>query len=83
MVGLTAQSSQMVTVLDQPVPLLSVPSTLVHSHNNAYGIVSPAYSTIDQTSPPIPNIASSYGVTNDVFTDLHRIQTLINQPPCE
>jgi hypothetical protein len=57
-----------------------VPSTLVQSQNNAYGIVSPMYSKIAHTSPPIPNVAASNGVPNDVFTDLHRIQNL-NQPP--
>jgi hypothetical protein len=38
------------------------------------------YSTVAHTSPPIPNVAPSYGVPNDVFTDLHRIQNP-NQPP--
>jgi hypothetical protein len=38
------------------------------------------YSTIAHTSPLIPNVAPSYGVPNDVFTDLHRIQNP-NQPP--
>jgi hypothetical protein len=38
------------------------------------------YSTIAHTSPPIPNVVPSYGVPNDVFTDLHRIQNP-NQPP--
>jgi hypothetical protein len=70
----------MVIAPDQPLPLLVVPSTLVQSQNNAYGIVSPMYSTIAHTSPPIPNVAPSYGVPNDVFTDLHRIQNP-NQPP--
>jgi hypothetical protein len=65
---------------DQPLPLLVVPSTLVQSQNNAYGTVSPMYSTIAHTSPHIPNVAPSYGVPNDVFTDLHRIQNP-NQPP--
>jgi hypothetical protein len=65
---------------DQPLPLSVVPSTLVQSQNNAYGIVSPMYSTIAHTSPPIPNVAPSYGVPNDVYTDLHRIQNP-NQPP--
>jgi hypothetical protein len=37
------------------------------------------YSTIAHTSPPIPNVAPSYGVPNDVFTDLHRMQNP-NQP---
>jgi hypothetical protein len=32
------------------------------------------YSTVAHTSPPIPNVAPSYGVPNDVFTDLHCIQ---------
>jgi hypothetical protein len=57
-----------------------VPSTLVQSQNNTYGTVSPMYSTVAHTSPPIPNVAPSYGVPNDVFTDLHRIQNS-NQPP--
>jgi hypothetical protein len=38
------------------------------------------YSTIAHTSPPIANVAPSYGVPNDVFTDLHRMQNP-NQPP--
>jgi hypothetical protein len=38
------------------------------------------YSTIAHTSPPIPNVAPSYGVPNDVFTDLHRMQNPY-QPP--
>jgi hypothetical protein len=38
------------------------------------------YSTIAHTSPPIPNVVPSYGVPNDVFTDLHRMQNP-NQPP--
>jgi hypothetical protein len=38
------------------------------------------YSTVAHTSPPIPNVAPSYGVPNDVFTDLHRIQNP-SQPP--
>jgi hypothetical protein len=38
------------------------------------------YSTIAYTSPPIPNVASSHGVPNDVFTDLHHIQNP-NQTP--
>jgi hypothetical protein len=46
-------------------------STLVKSQNNAYGTIPPMYTTIAHTSPPIHNIASSYGVSNDVFTDLH------------
>jgi hypothetical protein len=70
----------MVMALDQPLPLSIVPSTLVQSQNNAYGTVSPMYSTVAHTSPPIPNAAPSYGVPNDVFTDLHRIQNP-NQPP--
>jgi hypothetical protein len=37
------------------------------------------YSTIAHTSPPIPNVAPSYGVPNDVFTDLNRMQNL-NKP---
>jgi hypothetical protein len=37
------------------------------------------YSTIAHTSPHIPNVAPSYGVPNDVFTDLHRMQNP-NQP---
>jgi hypothetical protein len=69
----------MVMAPDQPFPLSVVPSTLVQSQNNAYGIVSPMYSKIAHTSPPIPNVAASNGVPNDV---LHRIQNL-NQPPCE
>jgi hypothetical protein len=35
---------------------------------------------IAHTSPPIPNVAPSYGVPNDVFTDLHCIQNP-SQPP--
>jgi hypothetical protein len=38
------------------------------------------YSTIAHTSPPIPDVAPSYGVPNYVFTDLHRMQNP-NQPP--
>jgi hypothetical protein len=64
----------MVMVPDQPLPLSVVPSTLVQSRTNAYGTVTPMYSTIAHTSPPIPNIAPSYGVPNDVFTNLHRMQ---------
>jgi hypothetical protein len=67
-------------VPDQSLPLSVVPNTLVQSQNNAYGTVSPMYSTIDHTSTPIPNVASSYGVPNDVFTHLHRMQNP-NQPP--
>jgi hypothetical protein len=37
------------------------------------------YSTIAHTSRPNPNVASSCGVPNDVFTGLHRIQNP-NQP---
>jgi hypothetical protein len=37
------------------------------------------YSIVAHTSPPIPNVAPSYGVPNDVFTYLHRIQNP-NQP---
>jgi hypothetical protein len=59
---------------DQPLPLSVVPSSLVQSQNNAYGVVLPMYSTIAHTSPPIQNVAQSYGVPNDVFTDLHCIQ---------
>jgi hypothetical protein len=70
----------MVMVPDQPLPLSVVPSTLVQSQNNAYGTVPPMYSTIAHTSPPIPNVTPSYGVPNDVFTDLHRKQNP-NQPP--
>jgi hypothetical protein len=70
----------MVKTPDQPLPLSVVPSTLVQSQHNAYGTVSPMYSTVARTSPPIPNVASSYGVPDDVFTDLHRIQNP-NQPP--
>jgi hypothetical protein len=70
----------MVMTPEQLLPFSVVPSTLVQSQNNAYGIVSPMYSTIAHTSPPIPNVAPSYGVPNDVFTDLHRIQNP-NQPP--
>jgi hypothetical protein len=70
----------MVMVPDQPLSLSVVPSILVQSQNNVYGTVPPVYSTIAHTSPPIPNVASSYGVPNDVFTDLHRIQNP-NQPP--
>jgi hypothetical protein len=66
-------------VPDQPLPLSVVPSTLVQSENNAYGIVSLMYSTIAHTSPPIPNVAPSYGVPNDVFIDLHCMQNP-NQP---
>jgi hypothetical protein len=64
----------MVMVPDQPLPLSVVPSTLVQSQNNAYGTIPLMYSTIAHTSPPIPNVAPSYGVPNDVFTDLHRTQ---------
>jgi hypothetical protein len=71
--GLTASSGQMVMTPDQPLPLSVVPSTLVQSQHNAYGTVSPMYSTVAHASPPIPNVAPSYGVPNDVFTDLHRI----------
>jgi hypothetical protein len=78
--GLTAPSGQMVVTPEQLLPLSVVPSTLVQSQNNAYGNVPPMYSTIAHTSPPIPNTAPSYGVPNDVFTDLHRIQNP-NQPP--
>jgi hypothetical protein len=70
----------MVMAPDQSLPLSVVPSTLVQSQNNAYGTVSPMYSTIAHTSPLIPNVAPSNGVPNDVFTDLHRIQNP-NQPP--
>jgi hypothetical protein len=56
------------------------PSTLVQSQNNAYGTVPPMFSTIAHTSPSIPNVAPSYGVPNDVFADLHRMQNP-NQPP--
>jgi hypothetical protein len=38
------------------------------------------YSTVAHASPPIPNVAPSYGVPNDVFTNLHRIQNP-NKPP--
>jgi hypothetical protein len=38
------------------------------------------YSTIAHTSPPIPNVAASYGVPNDLFTNLHRMKNP-NQPP--
>jgi hypothetical protein len=65
----------MVMVPDQPLPLSVVPSTLVQSQNNAYGTIPPMYSTIARTSSPIPNVVRSYGVPNDVFTDLHRMQT--------
>jgi hypothetical protein len=78
--GLTAPSGQMVMVPDQPLPLSIVPSRLVQNQNNAYGTVPPMYSTIAHTSPPIPNVASSYGVPNDVFTDLCRMQNP-NQTP--
>jgi hypothetical protein len=70
----------MVMTPEQKLPLLVVPSTLVQSQNNAYGTASPMYSTIADTSPLIPNVAPSYGVPNDVFTDLHCIQDP-NQPP--
>jgi hypothetical protein len=70
----------MVMVPDQPLPLSVVPNTLVQSQNNAYGIVPLMYSTIAHTSPPIPSVPPSYGVPNDVFTDLHRMQNP-NQPP--
>jgi hypothetical protein len=69
----------MVMTPDQPLPLSVVPSTLVQSQHNVYGTVSTMYSTIAHTLPPIPNVPS-YGVPNDVFTDLHRIQNP-NQPP--
>jgi hypothetical protein len=78
--GLTARSGPMVMASDQSLPLSIVPSTLVQSQNNVYGTVSPMYSTIAHTSPPIRNVATSYGVPNDVFTDLHHIQNP-NQPP--
>jgi hypothetical protein len=70
----------MVMTPEQSLPLSVVPSTLAQSQNNAYGIVSPMYSIIAHTSPPIPNVARSYGVPNDVFTDLHHIQNP-NPPP--
>jgi hypothetical protein len=70
----------MVMTPDQSLPLSVVPSTLVQSQHNAYGTVSPMYSTVAHTSPPIPNVGPSYGVPNDVFTILHRIQNP-NQPP--
>jgi hypothetical protein len=70
----------MVVTPEQLLPLSVVPSTLVQSRNNAYGNVPLMYSTIAHTSPHIPNAAPSYGVPNDVFTDLHRIQNP-NQPP--
>jgi hypothetical protein len=70
----------MVTVPGQPLPLSVVPNTLVQSQNNAYGTDPPMYSTIAHTSPPIPNVAPSYGIPNDVFTDLHHMQNP-NQPP--
>jgi hypothetical protein len=72
----------MVMVPDQPLPLSVVSSTLVQSQNNAYGTVPPMYSTIAHTSPHIPNVAPSYGVTNDVFTDLHRMQNP-KSTPCD
>jgi hypothetical protein len=78
--GLTAPSGQMVMTPEQPLPLSVVPSTLVQSQNNHYGTFPLMYSIIAHTSPPIPNAAPSYGVPNDVFTDLHRIQNP-NQPP--
>jgi hypothetical protein len=78
--GSTTLSGQMVMVPDQSLPLSVVPSTLVHSQNNVYGTVPSMYSTIAHTSPLIPNDAPSYGVPNDVFTDLHRMQNP-NQPP--
>jgi hypothetical protein len=74
MASLTAPSSQMVMVSNQPLPLSVVPSTLVQSQNNAYGTIPPMYSTMAHTSPHIPNVASFYGVLNDVFIDLYRIQ---------
>jgi hypothetical protein len=77
--GLTVLSGQMVITPEQSLPLSVVPSTLVQSQNNVYGTISPMYSTIAHTSPPIPNVAPSYGVHNDVFTDLHRIENS-NQP---
>jgi hypothetical protein len=64
----------------QPLPMSVAPSTLVQSQNNAYGTVPPMFSTIAHTSPSIPNVAPSYGVPNDVFADLHRMQNP-NQPP--
>jgi hypothetical protein len=69
----------MVMVPNPLLPLSVVPSTLGQSQNNAYGTVPPMYSTISHTSPPIPNVASSYRVPNDVFTNLHCIQNP-NQP---
>jgi hypothetical protein len=53
---------------------------LVQSQNNAYGTVSQMYSTVAHTSPPMPNVSPSYGVPNDVFTDLRHIQNP-NLPP--
>jgi hypothetical protein len=70
----------MVMVSNQPLPLSVVPSTLVQSQNNAYGTISPTYSTIAHTSPPFPNVAPSYGVPNYVFNDLHRMKNS-NHPP--
>jgi hypothetical protein len=64
----------MVMVPEQLLPLSVVPSTLVQSQNHAYGIVPPTYSTIAHTSLPIPNVAPSYGLPIDVFTNLHRMQ---------
>jgi hypothetical protein len=69
----------MVMAPDQPLPLSVVTNTLVQSQNNTYGTVSPMYNTVAHTSPPIPNGSPSYGVPNDVFTDLHHIQNH-NQP---
>jgi hypothetical protein len=70
----------MVMVLDQLLPLSVVSNALVHSQNNAYSTIPPMYSTTTHTSPPLPNVAPSYGVPNDVFTDLHCMQNP-NQPP--
>jgi hypothetical protein len=70
----------MVMILDQPLSLSVVPSTLVQSQNNAYDTVPPMYSTIAHTSVLIPNVGPSYGVPNDVFTNLHHMQNP-NQPP--
>jgi hypothetical protein len=75
---LTATSVQMVMAPDQSLPLSFVPSTLVQSQSNAYGTNSPMYSTIGHTSPPIPNVAPSYGVHNDVLPTCIAYKILIN-----
>jgi hypothetical protein len=69
----------MVTISDQTVSLFVVHSTLIPNHTNIFVTGPPVYSTVTQTSPPIPQATSSYGVCNDVFTDLQCIQN--HNPP--